>query len=273
MLSADRSATSLMALTWTFAQREMKARFKGTLLGWLWSLLVPLATLGLYAIVFGLIFRAQVEPLGNGHAPIYPLWLFLGLVAFNFFGNGLLGGAASLWSMATVINKVKVPILGPIVGSVIAAGLQSLVELALCLAILAILLNVGWTWVLLPAWMALFFLFTVGTAAVIAVLAVYFRDAVHLLGVVLQFALFATPVMYPLTMVPSEIFDGAINLRDVMASLPLAQFVTVLRALVYDLQPGTIHQWLGLAVCAGGAVIIGALTVQRYKDDVAEHLQ
>lgn len=260
-------------LVWTLAQRDLKARYKGTLLGWLWSLIVPLATLGLYALVFGVIFRAQVEPMGNGHAPNYAVWLFLGLIAFNFFSYGLLRAAQSLWSLAGVLNRVRVPVLAPILASLVSVGLQTMVELVLYLGVLAAFLNVGWTWLLLPLWAVLFGAFTAGLAMALAVLAVRYQDVHQLLGVVLTFLFFATPVMYPLSMVPAEASLGALSLRELLGASPVAGFVDLARSLLYGLNPGEPNQWLYLTASALIASGIGLITTSRYGSDVAEWLQ
>jgi ABC-type polysaccharide/polyol phosphate export permease len=268
-LSVSRSA----ALVWTLAQRDLKARFKGTLLGWLWSLIVPLATLGLYALVFGVIFRAQVEPMGNGHEPSYAVWLFLGLIVFNFFSYGLLRSAESLWSMAGVLNRVRMPVLAPILASLVAVGLQTLVELVLYLGVLALFTNVGWTWLLLPVWAVLFGAFTSGLAMAMAVFAVRYQDVHQLLAVILTFLFFATPVMYPLTMVPPDATIGPIGLRELLGASPVAGFVDLARSLLYGLNPGDLNQWVYLSGSALIALGIGLITTSRFGSDVAEWLQ
>ena len=268
-LSLSRSAV----LVWTLAQRDLKARYKGTFLGWLWSLIVPLATLGLYALVFGVIFRAQVEPMGNGRDPNYAVWLFLGLIVFNFFSYGLLRSAASLWSLAGVLNAVRVPALAPILASLVAVGLQMLVELVLYLGVLALFMNVGWTWLLLPLWAVLFGAFTAGLALAVAVFAVRYQDVQQLLAVVLTFLFFATPVMYPLTMVPSDAALGSLGLRELLGASPVAGFVDLARSLLYGLEPGAPNQWVYLSGAALIALGLGLITTSRYGSDVAEWLQ
>jgi len=258
-------------LIWTFARRDLSTRFKGTALGWLWSMIVPLATWVLYALVFGLIFRAQVHPFGNGRPPIYAVWLFIGLIAFTFFSYGILRAAESVLGLASVMNRVRVPVHAPVLGSLVGVGLQSLVEITLYLAVLAVPLNVGWSWLLLPLWIGLFFLFTAGLALGCAVAAVYFRDVMHLLAVVMQFLMFITPVMYPLTMVPDDV--GGFDLRSLLAHLPLAEFVEMARQLLYDLQPGTPQHWLTLALWTTTSLVLGSLVARRYGPDIAEHLQ
>ncbi|HJR89919.1 MAG TPA: ABC transporter permease [Aeromicrobium sp.] len=260
-------------LVWTLAQRDLKARFKGTLLGWLWSLIVPLATLGLYVLVFGVIFRAQVEPMGNGRAPSYAVWLFLGLIVFNFFSLGMLRASESLWSLAGVLNRVRVPILAPILAGLVSVGLQTMVELMLYLGVLAAFLNVGWTWLLLPLWALLFGVFTAGLSMAMAVFAVRYQDIHHLLGVVLTFLLFATPVMYPLSMVPAEASIGSVSLRELLGASPVAGFVDLARSLLYGLESGDVNEWLYLAASALIAAGIGLIVTSRYGSDVAEWLQ
>jgi ABC-type polysaccharide/polyol phosphate export permease len=266
-------APRFAALVWTLAQRDLKSRYKGTLLGWLWSLIVPLATLGLYALVFGVIFRAQVEPMGNGHAPSYAVWLFLGLIVFNFFSYGLMRAAESLWSLAGVLNRVRVPVLAPILASLVAVGLQTLVELVLYLGVLALFLNVGWTWLLLPVWALLFGAFTAGLAMAMALFAVRYQDVHQLIGVVLTFLFFATPVMYPLTMVPADAAVGSVDLRDLLGASPIAGFVDLARSLLYGLNPGDLNQWVYLTASALIALGVGLITTSRYGSDVAEWLQ
>lgn len=261
------------ALVWTLTQRDLKARFKGTLLGWLWALILPLATLGLYAVVFGLIFRAQIEPFGNGHRPVYVVWLFVGLIAFNFFANALMRSADSLRALGGVLNRVRVPAMAPILAALVSVGLQSLVELGLYLVVLAFFLNVGWTWLLVPMWIVLFALFTAGIAAAVALLAVHFHDVGPFVGVFLHFLYLATPIMYPLSMVPADARIGSVGVREVIGASPLSDFVEIIRGLLYELQPGEPRQWLALVVSAGVAVALGAAATAKYGPDVAERLQ
>lgn len=261
------------ALVWTLAQRDLTTRFKGTVLGWMWSLIVPLASLGLYSLVFGIIFRAEVEPMGNGHQPVYAIWLFIGLIAFTFFSNGLMRGAEALRGLAGVLNRVRLPILAPVLAGLISVGVQGLVELGLYLAVLAAFLNVGWSWLLLPLWAALFFVFTAGIAAVVAVLSAHLEDILQFFAVLLQFLFFATPIMYPLTMVPAGLGGEFIDVRALLGASPLAEFVTMARTLLYDLRPGELGQWLALAVFAATSAVAGGLTLKYLGADVAERLQ
>ena len=260
------------SLIWNLAQRELRSRFKGTTLGWLWSLIVPLSSLVLYSIVFGIIFRTQAPAFGNGRAPIYAVWLFVGLIAFSFFSNGVIRGTESVWAVAGLMQKVYFPIYTPVIGALIAVGLQTLVEIALVLSVLAFFGNISWTWLLFIPWSVLFFAFTAGMAMLSAVVSTYFRDTMQLLAVLLQFLFFATPVMYPLRMIPENAFGLNIDLRRVIVSSPIARFVEMARALLYELHPGRWTQWTALTLCATASLAIGLFAVTRFGHDVAERV-
>lgn len=258
------------SLIWNFGQRDLKSRFKGTAMGWAWSLMVPLASLGMYSVVFGVIFRAQAPDFGNGRQAIFAVWLFVGLVAWNFFSNCINTAMNSLVAVGGLLKKIYFPAYAPVIGAMIAVGFQSLIEMTLLLVTLALLGNLSWTFLLLPLWIAAFFGFVVGLALVCAVANIYFRDLAHLIGVVLQLLFYAAPIMYPPSAIPSS-FHG-IDLRRIIEANPISKFVELFRNLIYDLQPGTVHQWLVIAILSLGSLAAGLIVVARYGKDIGEQI-
>src|SRR5262247_2395071 len=78
------------------AQRDLKSRYKRSVLGWAWSLLNPAATLAIYTVVFGYFLKIEPPVGGNGHLKSFGLYLFAGLVVWNFFNNIMVGSMSSL---------------------------------------------------------------------------------------------------------------------------------------------------------------------------------
>lgn len=265
-----RSSARFWALAWSFAQRELKSRFKDTALGWLWSLAIPLGTLAVYSIVFGLIFKAGAPNFGTNREPIYAVWLFCGMVAFQFFANGVLRGIDALVASTVLMRKVPVPPAAPVAGSLIAGAFQTLLEIALVLALLLFLGNVGASWFLVPLWAALFFVFTAGVAMVLAIATAHLRDVAQIAAVLMQFLFFATPVVYPIELVP----DGALGgwLLRVLEGNPIAHFVEMFRDLTYELHTASVGDWLYLAFAAAAALALGAFVTSRHGRDLAEKL-
>lgn len=215
-----------------FARRDLKAQYQSAALGWLWSLLVPVATVVTYSLVFTLVFRAEPPPFGNGRAGIYAVWFLVGLAAWSFVANSISRGMSSLIGAGPMMQKIYLPGYVPVLGTVGAVTVQLLVELGIVLIILAALGNLSPSWLLLPLWAALAVPFAAALANILAVANVFLRDLGVAIGVLLQLLFFLTPVLYPLDFVP----ESALGLptRAIVAANPIAQLVIMLRQILYD---------------------------------------
>lgn len=266
----SRSLSNLWSLIFNFGCRDLKTKFKGSVLGWLWSLVVPLATLAIYSVVFSIIFRADPPALGNGRSGIFVLWLFCGLTAWTFFQSTFNQGINSLVNTGQLLQKVYFPAYAPVLGSTVAVGVQSLIELGLLVVFFLLLLNVGFTWLLIPLWVAVFLVFTTSLATAVAVLNIYYRDLAHLVTIGLQLWFYLTPVIYPLSMVP-ESWNG-LPLKTMLQLNPLTQFLELFRALIYELKWGSWQMWAYVSGWTLAAWLL-ALVVLRCKGaDLGEHV-
>jgi ABC-type polysaccharide/polyol phosphate export permease len=258
------------ALILNFARRDLRARFKGTLLGLAWSLVLPIATLATYSIVFGIIFKQKAPTLGNGENGPFPVFLFSGLVPWTMYAVTLGTAIASLLGNGPLMKKIYFPPYASVFGTVLATFYQSLIELAILAIALLVLANVGWTWILFLGWFALFASFVAALSLWFSVMNVYFRDTTHIVGIILQIQFYLTPIIYPITLVPGV--WHRLPLRTVIELQPMAAFVETFRALVYGLEVGPARAWL--TVCAWTAVsIAGAWIYYRRRGlDLSEEL-
>ncbi|MST50056.1 ABC transporter permease [Mobiluncus porci] len=269
----DVREANLLSKRWNliraFGTRDLKARYKGSVLGWAWSLLVPLATLGIYTVVFSIIFRGAPPPMGNGQT-IFVLWLFAGLTTWTFFSSSVNGGMAALTSSGGMLQKVYFPACAPVMGAGLAVGVQSLIEMGIFAVVMIVLSNVSWTWLLVPVWMVLFVTSCQAFAVLVSVLNIYYRDLAHLIAIALQLLFYATPIIYPLSMVNAS-WNG-ISLAFIIKLNPLTEFIELYRNLVYSLHPGTAAQW---GVSLGTTVILVALAwwiLKRKGRDLGERI-
>lgn len=251
-----------------FGQRDLKAKFNGTALGFAWSLAVPLATLAIYTVVFSVFFPAAPPPLGNGKDGIFAVWLFAGLVMWSFFSSSVNGGIGGLLGAGPLLQKIYFPAYAPVLGTGLAVGVQSLIELGLLLAVLLVLGNLGWTWLLVPVLVVIFTIFSAAVATAIAILNVYVRDLAHLVSVALQLLFYMTPILYSITFVPEE-WRG-LPLRAIVEASPFAEFIGLMRALVYDLEPGPWQAWLGIVLWTALALGWANLVYRRRGGDLGE---
>ena len=262
-------------LVGNFAQRELRGKYKGSALGWFWSLLNPLATLGVYALVFGFFLKFQPPVAGNGELQNFAVYLFTALVAWNFFFAVVTGSIGALAGAGPLLKKIYFPAFAPVIGGAGATLFQTGIEVGLLLAVMVVLQNVSWTFVLLPYLLVLLALFAIGLGLLLAMLNVRYRDVAYLVTIVLNLLFYATPIIYPITLVPERAqapLVGEIPVRDLYELSPLTQFVEAFRDVVYLLQPPSLTRLLYLTVVSAVVFLVGFAYFQRGSRDVAELL-
>jgi len=257
-------------LIWNFAQRDLKSKFKGSTLGWLWSLVVPLATLAIYTAVFRTIMRITPPLMGDRGYGIFVLWFAIGLTGWSFFSSSINGGISGLIGTGALLKKIYFPAYAPVLGSIVAGGVQSLIELGLVLIALVAVGNVAWTWLLLPFVVVIFIVFTASISTGLAILNVYVRDMAHLVAVALQLLFYATTIIFPLSLIPVELYG--LPLRLMFSLNPLTQFLTLMRDLVYGLTPGTMSQWAYITVWTAALLAWAMWVFKRRGGDLGEEL-
>ncbi len=270
LLERDRQSSPRARgrLIWTFAQRDLKARFTATSLGLLWSVIVPLATVLIYSVVFSVIFRAQAPDMGNGRPGVFAAWFFCGLVTWNLFSQVSHAGLGAILGMGAMMQKVFIPSYIPVVSAGLSVGIERLLEAGVMLVVMLVFINIGWTWLLYPILLVVLAVFACSVGYILAVANVHFRDTVQIYGIFTQLWFFLTPIMYPLDLIPDD-WNG-IPLQTLFQINPMTSFVGIGRALVYGLEtPGVVPVLYASAWTV--ASVLGALFVyRRWGRDVGE---
>ncbi len=186
-------------LLWVLVLRDIKVRYKQTALGVLWVIVRPLATMALFTVIFGRLARIP----SDGYP--YAIFVFAALVPWTFFASAVGASGNSLVGSAGLINKIYFPRL---IIPVAAVG-SGLVDLAISAAfLLAImpLFGVAWSPNLLatPVLLAGVLLIAIGVGSLFSALTAAYRDFGSILGYVLQIWMYATPVIYPSSLIPER---------------------------------------------------------------------
>jgi ABC-type polysaccharide/polyol phosphate export permease len=238
--------------------RELKARYRGSFLGFLWTFLNPLLLLAVYALVFNIYLRIEVEN--------YAGFMFVGLLPWVWFSSSLHEGTTSITSGGSLVTKVLFP--GQVLPLVkILSGLVNyLLSLPILFGFLWIMgVYQGWLMLWLPVIIALHLLFLNGLVLILATINVFFRDVQHILTNLLTLWFFLTPILYPFSQVPSP-FN-----RWVLFN-PMAQITMVYQdVFFYNRQPDPriLLTFLGLSILLAG---IGMICFEKYKETFAEKI-
>lgn len=185
----------LYFLTW----RDIKVRYKQTLMGASWAVVQPLLTMLLFTIFFN-----KFAGLDSGPIP-YPLFAYTGLLLWTFFSGGVVNSTNSLISNTNLITKVYFPRMF-IPAAAVGAGLVDFCVASVVLVGLAVYYKVALTWslTLLPFFVGLTLLLALGVGMLISALTVRYRDLRHALPFMIQLWMFASPVIYPSGIVPEK---------------------------------------------------------------------
>ena len=242
-----------------FAVRDIKLRYRQTVLGVFWVILQPLLGAGIFAFVFG-----RVAQLDTGGEP-YILFASAGLLAWNLFNGAVLKASGSLVANAPLVSKVFFPRLLLPFSGVISTVLDFLVALAVGGILLFISgQSPGLSLLVAPFWLFFLLLLATGLGLFCAALAVAYRDVVHVLPVALQFLLYGSPVGYSIAVIPAGLPRMVYKLN------PLAPLIEGFRVAL--LGHGFIGLRSGLYACTAAVVIFiaGLIVFRRMERQFAD---
>lgn len=265
-----RQVWDYRGLIGNFAMREVKGQYRGSLLGSLWSLINPLATLAIYSLVFGFFLRFPARTAGDGELSSFPIYLFTALVVWNYFNAIVTGSMGSLIAAGPLLRKIYFPPFAPVLGSGLAVLQQTAVEFGLLIVVLLIAGNISWTLVFLPLLFVFITAFSLGIGLMLAMINARYRDLNYIVTVTLSFLFYTAPIIYPIEFVRDK-YDEHPWLR-IYEWNPLTVFVESFRNILWDLQAPSWGNLLYMFVVSAAVLWVGWRFFQRRAQDVSEDL-
>jgi len=271
-----RSIVSRRELLLNLTVRELRGKYKGTVLGWGWSLLNPLATTIIFTLVFGFVLRVP-PPTGVDGLSNYALFLLCALLPWNFLSAIMTGGMGSLVANANLIKKTAFP-RQLLVISVATAGIVTFAIEMSVLLVVFLFFGVN-SLFFIPALIPLLLLlalYGLGLGLLLSVVNVYFRDASHFVGIFMQIWFYATPIIYPRELVDRVIVDNpwvsTYQLDTLYALNPMVSFAEAFRDLLYHQRLPEANQMIYLVAVTAATLLLGMLAFNRWQGRLAEEL-
>ena len=233
--------------------RDIKLKYRRSVLGYLWSVLNPLFVMLIMVLVFSSIFRSDVEN--------FPLYLLSGQILFNYMNEATNGAIQSVMGASGLLKKIYVPKYIFTVSKVTSTLVTMLLSLlALLIVAVATKAPVSWKYVLIVIPVAEMYVFCLGIGLFLAQAAVFFRDIQYIYSVLLTGWMYLTPIFYPVTMLPDTLRFAITRLN------PMYYYIEQFRQIVmYGMLPGWKLAAYGLVV-AIAAMVIGAWSFQKTQD-------
>jgi ABC-2 type transport system permease protein len=256
-------------LLWLMSATEFKRVYFGTVLGYLWSLIRPLAFFGVLLFVFTKVFK-----IGSEVAEYYPVLLLLGIVVFTFFQEATSNAVTSVVSQEGIVRKTQFPRLVIPFATVLTGLLNLAANMVIVVVfILAFGVDPKWTWLLFPLVLLALLVFTTAVSMALSVLYVRFRDVAIIWVVAAQVLFYFTPILYPIEILEDRTYEQLLMVN------PLAPLFEQMRVWVLEPDAPTAVEaaggWLHLipaGVLYVGICLFAVWIFNREAPRVAERL-
>ena len=259
--------------------REVRGKYKRTVLGQLWSLVNPLALMLIYTFVFKFVIKVQPNAGDPSGLNVFAIWLLCGLLPWTFLATVINQGAGSLVENANLIQKVsftRIVLPLAVVGS---AGYNWMFEMGVLVIALTVIGGFVLTWIpLVVVAMVLLALFGAGLALMLSIANVHFRDTQYFISIALQMWMYLTPIIYPSKLVETQsakvggLAGTRITVADIYHLNPMEHIVNLFRTLLYDNRMPDLSDWVWSFAAAMVSIVLGLWVFQRHARGLAEAL-
>jgi len=250
LVAAARCLMTHRYLTWQMVVRDVLGRYRGSVLGLLWTLVLPLLMLAVYTYVFGIVFRARWPDMAEASALQFAPRLFAGLIVHALFVEVLTRGPGIIVSQPNLVKRVVFP-LETLSWIVVANAFFHAAISVLVLLVFVLVVNgaLPWTVILVPVVLAAALPLMMGLCWFLSSLGVFLRDIGQLMGVLSTVLLFTAPVFYPASRAPEA-------LQAVIVLNPITVIVEEMRAVAIL---GQLPDWGALGVYTLVGLIVASL--------------
>jgi lipopolysaccharide transport system permease protein len=237
--------------------KDLKLKYRDSVLGFLWSLANPLLLILVYSFVFGHILR--------GGPPNFAYFLMVGILPWNFFAQSLMMSTGSILDNGNLIRKVALPMEVFPVATVLFSLAQYVFALIVFfpMAWLFFKVPVAWSWINFLPVLGLQILFTLGLCFFISAATVFYRDVRHFTEIFLMLLFWLTPIIYDVQSAPA-------TLKKVLYMNPFSYFILGYQDALYRNTFSSLEQWLAITSLAIGSVTAGYILFMVCKARFAE---
>lgn len=233
-------------------KRDIKIKYRRSVLGIFWSFLEPLASMVVLTIVFSTLFYRNIEN--------FPIYYLCGMLAYQFFASGTNSAMRSMVSTAYILKTIYIPKYLYSLSVILSNFVTFLLSLIVLFGVMAVT-NVNFTIYIIFASLPIFalLLLTVGVGLIMATLNVFFRDMQYLYGIFLMMLMYLTPIFYPAEIVPA-------SFRFIQDYNPLFAIINCFRS---SFLYGTLYNMQDLLFAMGSgivALVIGIIIFYKFQD-------
>jgi len=271
VISSAREAWKFRSFIAYMTKRDLRITYLRSYLGWLWSLINPIAEVIIYSLVFGVILKGNRSlPAAPNDFNSFPHYLISGLVIFNFYRSSSSKVLNSFAQTVKLRRKLYFPPVAPALSQTLTTLIQNSLEILVLVLFFAIAGHLRVTAIVVIPVALIGCTFGLGVGLLLSVANARYRDVGYLYSIFLRLFFYLIPIIWPL-----EFVDERINSRTLQVLVrwnPLAKLIEVARDGMYLHQWPPLSDWLYLVGTSGAILLIGWMVFARSSADVAEGL-
>lgn len=243
----------------SLVRKELRGRYKGSVLGFLWTFLNPLLQLMVYTLVFSVILRAGIEK--------YYLFLFVALIPWLFFSSSVAAGSSCIIHQKDLVKKIYFPREVLPISHVTTCFINMLLTfIVIFLVIIISGIGINFNAILyLPVIMVVEYILALGMAMIFSALTVFLRDLEYILGIVIMAWQFLTPIMYSIDIVPEKIMP-------IFMANPMTPIIIAYRDILYYKKIPELGTLLHALILGIVILFIGSIVFDKLQKRFAEEL-
>ncbi len=246
-------------MIFSLIKRDLRGRYKGSVLGFLWTFLNPLFQLVVYTMVFSVIMRAGYDD--------YYLFLFVALIPWIFFSASIVGGASCIWAQKDMVNKIYFPREVLPIAHVTCQLVNMFLSFIVVFAVLMVTGH-GIDFIAIlyfPIIVLVEYLLALGLTMFVSAVTVFLRDVEYVLGIIMMAWQFLSPVMYGVDMVPEEV-------RVIFSVNPMTSILVAYRDIFYYKQVPQISTLLQATILGLILLVVGVAVFEKLKKHFSEEM-
>lgn len=259
MIQRIRNIYEYRDMIYSLVRRELRGRYKGSVLGFLWTYINPLCQVIVYSAVFSVIFRVNIEK--------FYLYLIIGMMPWTFFSSSVQGGTTCVRAQSEMIKKIYFPREVIPISYVTSTFVNML--LSFIIVFLAVL-TANWgfnavAFLYLPLIMVIEYLLALGLAFIVSAVTVYFRDLEQIMGVLMMAWIYLTPIMYDVDYIPEQ-------LRTLFFINPMTPIICVYHDILYYKSIPTTEYLAQSGIVAVVVFAVGFFAFTKLDRNFAEEM-
>lgn len=260
MIGRIKEIISYRDMVGGLVKRDLRGRYKGSILGFLWNFLNPMCQIVVYIVVFSMIFRSGIDN--------YYAYLIIGMMPWNFFAEAVREGAGCIVHQADMVKKIYFPREILAISAVTSRFINFLITYIVVFVIILVT-GVGISikpLIFLPFMFVTEYFFSLGLTLLLAGIDVYFRDIEHIIGVLLMAWVWGTPVMYAMEATGDGILGKVVSIN------PMTWFINAYHNILFDRMNPDSQTLLKCFIAAVVLMLIGEIVFIRLGKNFAEEL-